>query len=60
LYLLVGEDLTPYPSPARNIVNKPQILRAGKGSSGERGLRPLSNSFPLSNEKKFGVKERPV
>jgi hypothetical protein len=50
---LAGDNLTPCPSPARIIDKKPQILMAGEGSSGERGLRPLSNSFPLSNKIKI-------
>jgi hypothetical protein len=46
---LTHNNLTPFPSPARSIDKKPQILMAGEGSVRERGLRPLSNSFPLSN-----------
>jgi hypothetical protein len=30
---------------------------AGEGSSGERGLSPLSNSFPLLNNKKPALLE---
>jgi len=50
---LARDNLTPYPSPARDIGKKPQILMAGEGSTGERGLLPLSNSFPLLNRYKF-------
>jgi hypothetical protein len=45
---LACDNLTPDPSPARNIGKKPQILMAGEGSLKERGLRPLSNSLPPS------------
>jgi hypothetical protein len=51
---LAYNNLTPGPSPARNIGKKPQILTAGEGSVGERGLRPLSYSFPFSNKIKIG------
>jgi hypothetical protein len=33
---------------------------AGEGSSGERGLRPLSKSLPLLNRIKPRVKDKPV
>jgi hypothetical protein len=50
---LTCNSLTPVPSPATDIDNNPQIFVAGEGSIGERGLRPLSNSFPLSNKTIF-------
>jgi hypothetical protein len=50
---MAGNNLTPYPSPARDTGKKPQLLMAGEGSSKERGLRSLSNSLPLSNIIKF-------
>jgi hypothetical protein len=50
---LARDNLTPYPSPARGTGKKPQILMAEEGSIGERGLCPLSYSFPLLNIIKF-------
>jgi hypothetical protein len=38
-----------YPLPAFLYRIKPEISLAGKGSKRERGLRPLSNTLPLSN-----------
>jgi len=38
------------PSPTRITGKKPQILIAGEGSLGERGLRPLSYSLPLFDQ----------
>jgi hypothetical protein len=34
---------------------KPEFILAGKGNIRERGLRPLSNSLPLSNKLTFGI-----
>jgi hypothetical protein len=36
--------LTPYPSPARTILNEREFFLAGEGSKEERGLRPLSKT----------------
>jgi hypothetical protein len=47
---LSGDNLSPDPSPARTLGKQPQILMAVEGSIGERGFRPLSNSFPLLNK----------
>jgi hypothetical protein len=38
-----------FPLSSRVASKKPQGFMAGEGSSEERGLRPLSNSFPFSN-----------
>jgi len=41
-------NLTPDPSPARDIRRPLKRFMAGEGRIGERGLRPLFNSLPLS------------
>jgi hypothetical protein len=47
----------PHPCPLSSLgqFTKPEFILAGKGNIRERGLRPLSNSLPLSNKLTFGI-----
>jgi hypothetical protein len=41
---LIDIHLTPYPSPARTILNEREYFLAGEGSKEERGRSPLSKT----------------
>jgi hypothetical protein len=41
---LIVIHLTPYPSPARTILNEREFFLAGEGSKEERGRSPLSKT----------------
>jgi len=47
----------PHPCPLSSLeqFTKPEFILAGEGNLRERGLRPLSNSLPLSNKLTFDI-----